>query len=257
MSERLHVHVPFSLLEKHLPLLLERGLQPEIALKWPDLVGDHRSAAARAAQRLGAAGLRVTVHGPFMDLNPGALEPMVRQATMERFRQTLAMAEWLEARLVVFHPGYEFWRYGGRSELWVEACREFWPPLIEQAATQDCPMVLENIFEDSPDTLKDLLDAFASPWLGHCFDIGHWRLFSKVTMADWFNALGPHLRHLHLHDNSGDRDAHLAIGEGNIDFAELARLLPCLPEAPCMTLEIHDCPALLRCLDNFPPSLRI
>jgi sugar phosphate isomerase/epimerase len=251
MPDQLHAHVPFSLLDHHLPLLLKHRLQPEVGFKWPDLAD--MAAVQRAGQRLRDAGLDVTVHAPFMDLNPGALEPLVREATLQRFRQTLQAAELLHARLVVFHPGFDRWRYGGQSQPWIDACLDFWPPLLEQAAAQRCLMVLENIFEETPDTLLAVLSTLDSPWLGHCFDVGHWRLFSKTSLADWFAALGPWLRHLHLHDNRGDRDAHLAIGEGDIDFPGLFKQVKTLTGAPSMTLEIHDCAALLRCVRNARP----
>jgi sugar phosphate isomerase/epimerase len=247
--------VPFSLLDRHLPLLLKHRLQPEIGFKWPDLAD--MGAIERAARQLQEAELAVTVHAPFMDLNPGALEPLVRDATLQRFRQTLQAAKLLNARLVVFHPGFDRWRYGGQSQPWIDASLEFWPPLIEQAAEQRCLMVLENIFEETPDTLAAVLNALNSPWLGHCFDIGHWRLFSKTTLADWFAMLGSRLRHLHLHDNHGDRDAHLAVGEGDIDFPALFKLVDTLANAPTMTLEIHDCEALLRCVRNVRPLFGI
>jgi endonuclease IV len=83
------------------------------------------------AERFRSAGLSITVHAPFFDLNPGALDPYVFEATAIRCRQTLAAADRLGARLVVFHPGYEFWKYGGKDQLWLDASLEFWPPIIE------------------------------------------------------------------------------------------------------------------------------
>ncbi len=252
MSDRLHVHVPCGQLEELLPLLIEQRQQPEIAFKWFDL---DRSAAevAEWSQKLADAGLAVTVHAPFMDLNPGAIDPLVRDITRRRFDRTLHLAGQLNARQIVFHPGFFRWHYGGRDELWIEASLRFWPELIAQAAAQQCRLALENIFEESPDTLQTLLDEIDSPWLGHCFDIGHWHLFSKVSLEEWFNALGRHLHHLHLHDNHGDRDAHLAAGEGSADFAELYRLLDQRKLRPTATLEIHNQKSLLRAIPAIAP----
>ncbi len=255
MPEQLHVHIPFSQFNRHFPLLRKNRLQPEIAFKWPDLDPSLLPAVKQAARQLAEEGLAVTVHAPFMDLNPGAIEPLVREATHQRWMQTLEVAEILQARLVVLHPGFDRWRYGGQSQPWIDACLEFFPPVLEQAARQQCLLVLENIFEETPETLVAVLKKLDSPWLGHCFDAGHWRLFAKNSMEQWFSSLSPWIRHLHVHDNFGDRDAHMAVGEGDIDFDKLFRLVATLKNPPTVTLEIHDCEALLRCVDTVKPLL--
>ncbi len=236
-------------------MLIERRLQPEIAFKWFDL---DRSAdeLSRWGDQLNEAGLGVTVHAPFMDLNPGAIDPLIRDATRGRFERTLELAARLKAYQIVFHPGFFRWHYGGRDELWIEASLLFWPDLVARAAEQGCRLALENIFEENPLTLQTLLDEIDSPWLGHCFDIGHWHLFGQVKLEEWFDALGRHLHHLHLHDNRGDRDAHLAIGAGNADFAGLFQLLEHRNLRPTATLEIHDRTALLKTIPTIAPRFR-
>jgi len=256
MSERLHVHLPARMLETELEYLLEQRLQPEIAFRGPDLDQIPAATLELVGDRLAAAGLAVTVHGPFHDLNPGALEPLVGAVTTQRYRQTLDAAARLGARVVVFHPGYEFWKYGGQEHLWLEQSLSFWPPLLESARQSGLRVALENIFEVRPATLVALLDAIDQPEFGHCFDIGHWKLFSETPLEVWFAALGPRLIHLHLHDNHGVLDDHLPVGEGVIDFPHLFALVDNLPAAPTMTLEAHDREALLRSLAGVAPFLR-
>ncbi len=255
MADRLHVHVPFRRLGQALPLLLEKRLQPEIAFLGPDLDGLDIDFLQRSAEQLAAASLAVTVHAPFMDLNPGAQDPLIRRATELRFGQTLEAARLLNARLAVFHPGFDKWRYGLQDRLWLEPNLSFWPPLLEQAAEAGCRVALENIFEAEPSTLTALFDQVDSPWLGHCFDVGHWRLFGQVSLEEWFAALGSRMIHLHLHDNCGDRDAHLPVGEGDIDFSRLFQLIKRVPVCPSLTLEAHDEQSLSRSLAGIAPFL--
>jgi len=255
MPDLLHVHVPYPQLEARLPMLLERRLQPEIGLKGPDLDQLDPQLLDRAAGELADAGLAVTLHAPFFDLNPGAIEPLVFEATAIRYRQALAAASRLGAHTVVFHPGYEYWKYGGQDHLWLEASLQFWPAMIELADTFDLTLALENIFETHPGTLLELLDRLDSPRLGHCFDIGHWRLFSNTALAEWFATLGHHLLHLHLHDNTGEGDEHRPIGEGDIDFDELFTLVRRLDRRPSMTLEAHTPDVLERSLLAVQPYL--
>ncbi len=239
MCELLHVHFPFRHRSRYLPFILEHHLQPEIALVAGDFAGSDAPLKA-LGKTLKQAGLRCTVHAPFMDLNPGAVDPAVQKITRHRFDQSLDAAALLGARVVVFHPGYDRWRYGGQQRLWIDQNLEFWPPLLKKAERLGIRMALENIFEEQPDTLVELLEAIDSPWLGHCFDCGHWNLFSTVALEDWLEALGERLIHLHLHDNRGERDAHLPIGEGDIPFQRLFEYLRTLKRPPTMTLEAHD-----------------
>ena len=257
MSERLHVHLPYRNLAAAEPLLFRQRLQPEIAFRGPDLDQLSLPELGDLGRRLAAAGLAVTVHGPFHDLNPGALEPLVLQASARRFAQTLEAAAALQARLVVFHPGYDRWKYGGQDHLWLEQNLLFWPPLLEMARQAGIKIAIENIFEIEPRTLVDLLDAIDRPDFGHCFDVGHWRLFAETSLEDWFAALAPRLLHLHLHDNNGGGDDHLPVGEGIIDFHRLFALLGQLPSLPSMTLEAHDEAALQRSLVAVAPFLRV
>ncbi|PLX81581.1 MAG: AP endonuclease [Desulfuromonas sp.] len=256
MSPNLFVHVPYGRLEQSLPYLLEKGLQPEVAFLGEDLDGLQHDVAARLGAELNRAGLQVTIHGPFHDLNSGALDPAVRQVTARRYRQVLEAGRLLGAKLIVLHPGYEHWRYGGVPNLWLQPNFSFWPPLLDEAQRHGQIIALENIFETDPDTLVALLDRLDHPCLGHCFDIGHWNLFAKTDLAGWFSQLGHRMVHLHLHDNRGDADSHLPIGQGNIDIESVFKLAGRLDRRPSMTLEAHTRPELEDSLAAFPDFLR-
>jgi len=257
MRNYLHVHVPHTQLHTYVPFLLDRRLQPEILFKGPDLDQLPSAHLHQLGYQLAEANLACTIHAPFMDLNPGALEPLVFSATQRRFIQTLDAAEALGSRLIVFHPGYDPWKYSGQDHLWLEQNLRFWPPLVSRAAQINCILALENIFEVTPQTLKKLLSQIDSPFFGHCFDVGHWNLFSKISLGDWFAALGSRIVHLHLHDNFGQRDDHLPVGDGNIDFQTLFNLLGCLPQSPSMTLEAHSQTAIIRSCEGLSRFLSL
>lgn len=225
------------MLASDLEFFLQQQIAPEIAFSCHDLDELSTTQLLTAGRELAAAGLAVTVHAPFHDLNPGALDPLVTAVTRKRINQTLFAAGCLDARLVVVHPGFDRWRYQGQEPLWLEASSRFWEPLLPQAAAQNCLLALENIFDHQPEPLAMLLDQLNSPWLVHCFDVGHWQLFSRTPLADWFSRLGARIAHLHLHDNGGDADEHLPVAAGKINFGELFRLVQTLPRPPSMTCE--------------------
>jgi len=249
-TDRLHAHLPWSRCDELLPRLFDLNLAPEIAFKGPELdeLADHRLVAV--ARVIAASGRRPTVHAPFFDLSPGAMEPLVRDVTRKRLTQSLHAAHQLGAHLMVVHPGYDRWRYPKLAGTWASNAVETFVPLLELAARYDCRLALENIYEATPDTLLALVEGVSSPWLGYCFDIGHWRLFGTSSMGDWLAALAPRLMHLHLHDNHGQSDEHLPVGEGGIDFAPLMHALASLKHRPSITLEAHDPGELHRSLKN-------
>jgi len=241
--EVLHAHLPWSRRSEFLPLFSELGLGVELGLTGSDL-DRIDSATAFVSQLLPPS--PVTIHAPFNDLNPGASDHRILEVTRIRLLQTLAIAERSGASLIVCHPGYEHWRYAGNIDLWLESSLAFWPEIISQAEKIGCDIALENVFDTAYDALHRLLSALDNPRIGHTFDIGHWFLFSKVPITEWLDAMGPFLKHLHLHDNTGTSDAHLPVGEGMIDFELFFSELRKRSLRPSMTLEAHNPNHLMR-----------
>lgn len=248
MNSPVFAHVPYPFLEKNLALILERRLNPEIFFSGEALDALIPEELAAIAATLGASGLCTTIHAPFIDLNPGSVEPLLRQATLHRFHQVLGAAAILKPRVVVFHPGYDRWRYGDNQEKWLGHAIDTFRIVLDRAAGIGCTVAVENIFEEEPSTLRALLEAIDSPGFGHCFDVGHWNLFGTVGMAEWFAELGSFIAETHIHDNRGARDDHAAIGEGNIDFDLFFRLMERYAPQAAWTIEAHSRETLERAL---------
>jgi len=247
---RLGAHVPWAQIETALTAALDLGLAPEIAIKGPELDAIDEQCVLRTTKALEDAGLRPRVHAPFFDLNPGALDPLIRQATRQRLEQALQLAGRLQADLMIVHPGVDKWRYPRLEHAWLELAQEFFPSLVEQAEKIDCHLAIENIYEESPDTLVQLVDSVNSNFFGHCFDAGHWHLFGRRPMAEWLRAISSRLFHLHLHDNHGRADEHLPVGDGTIDFSPLQQHLKLMSVSPSTTLEAHSLEHLQRSLQQ-------
>lgn len=239
LLSKVQINVPFPLLVKNLERILDLGLQPEIyfsgltldRLSWGDV--------RKTSRDLLRKNLSVTFHGPFLDLNPGAVDEKVREVTCHRFEQVLALVPLFQPRAIVFHPGYDRWRYDGNMETWLEKSLLTWRPLVERAEALSVKLALENVFEDHPSSLLKLFSALDSPWAGYCLDAGHGNLFSEGAITQWLDSLGPHLVEMHLHDNNRRADEHLPLGEGNIDFAAIFAHLRKNRLAPILTLEPH------------------
>lgn len=224
--------------------LLEKFLlwrvQPEIGLDGQSILELPRRFFLDAAKRLKAAGLSTSVHGPFLDLSPGAKDPGVLAVSRERYHQALEIAALFEPEHIVFHPTYESQRFGFYRQEWLEVSVETWRPVVRRAVELGIRPVLENTHESFPEEMAPLLDALVADGARFCFDIGHATSFAKAGVMVWPKAFEKHVRALHLHDNNGVSDDHLAIGQGGIDFKTFFEWMGAHFESPpAVTLEPH------------------
>lgn len=69
-----------------------------------DHLSEHIKTYRKRLQFIGTREL--TLHGPFLDLNPVAYDSRVRRVTMERFIQCYEAAQELGAKKIVYHTCY-------------------------------------------------------------------------------------------------------------------------------------------------------
>jgi len=224
METRVHVCVPYDRLNEYLPFIKEERLNPEIYF------GSRRIDDITRADITGLKNMldynpSLSIHAPFMDLSPAAIDLKIREVTVRRYSDILGFAAILKPSVVVFHSGYDKWKYDHKTDVWLERSLETWRPLNKKAADMGVKIAIENIYEDEPENLRLLAEEMASGNFGLCFDAGHFNLFSKITLSEWLDKTVLYIHELHLHDNYGKADDHSAIGDGNIDFgAILSRL---------------------------------
>jgi sugar phosphate isomerase/epimerase len=243
--------MPFrDLFDRYLPLVLEKGLNPEISFDAFTLERFRGDDYRRIADALGEAGRSVTFHAPFMDLRPGAVDPAIRRASVERIQQVFDLAPLFSPRSIVCHPSFDHRYYVSTEELWLENSIGTWTSFSRLALDLDTTVVLENVYERTPRPLERLLAACNSPRLRFCFDTGHCHAFSQAPLEDWMAAMSPYLFQLHLHDNQGAADEHLAVGSGTFPFSRLFHFLNDRGIRPILTLEAHSEKTLWESLAN-------
>ena len=251
------VHVPFPRLSESSGWLRTRQLDVEMMFSAPVLDSLKDSALDQALASLGYTP-RITIHAPFMDLSPGAVDPLVREVTLRRFRQVTRLARKLAASTIIFYSGYEKWKYHLHPEIWLDQSVATWQEVMGSLDGLQSLIAIENIFEDRPDNLIALVQRMNHPRFGLCFDSGHFNLFSRVDLEDWLRTTSRHIFHLHLHDNDGTADRHAPPGEGTFPFHRLFKWFG--SELPPYTLEAHDRAGMVRGLDALDrllaPSLK-
>jgi len=249
--KHLQVHIPFDqLVQKYLDKVLGESINPEIAFNCAILERFEDGDYGRIAETLRGAGRSVTFHGPFMDLRPGAIDPKIRQVSLERFRRVFEIASRFRPRAIVFHPSYDEKYYVSSGKKWLENSVETWSQLVPLAEGLDTRIALENVYEADPEYVARLLEALPPGRAGFCFDTGHFNAFAQAPLDAWMDALGHRLLEIHLHDNRGALDEHLPVGDGNFPFKRLFDLLKERNLRPILTVEAHSERNLARTLSN-------
>jgi sugar phosphate isomerase/epimerase len=242
-----HVHIPFDKIDEYIDFITKNRLNLEIYLSSAvlDIVSSGKICEVQAMLEHKPS---LSIHAPFMDLSPGAVDSQVREATLKRFEQTLDIAEILRPKTIVFHSGYEKWKYSLNMNIWLEKSLMTWQPLNTRAAAIGVKIAIENIFEDEPSNLKLLMEEMNSANFGICFDTGHFNLFSKAPLEFWMSSLKHYFIELHLHNNDRTSDQHLPISDGTFDFKSFFGLLG---DKQCIhTIEAHSTQSVLKSMKS-------
>jgi len=182
----------------------------------------------------------VSIHGAFYDLSLTARDPMIVNVAEYRIRESLDIARELGMTQVVFHANYFPSKRKGFKELWLEKQIAFWQKILPQAEEFGITMMIENTREPDASYIGDLLTALDSPYAKTCLDTGHTHCFtdSRIPLREWVKVYGKHLAYVHLHNNYGVRDEHLAFTTGTLDFDDFFESLERLDNYPTMIMEL-------------------
>lgn len=206
------------------------------------LDGDFPAADRAVLAKLDGIPRRV-LHGPFNELFPCAVDPKARALAADRFRQAVTLAARYGADKVVLHGGfhptlyYPCWYYEQSVLFW----KAFLPEI--PAGVMVC---LENVLEDTPDMLAEIVEAVGSEKIALCLDVGHGNAYSRVPLPEWITRYGSHLCHLHIHNNDGSADTHSPLTQGTLDIPALVQLARAVSPDATFTLELPEAEESVR-----------
>jgi len=164
-----------------------------------------------------------TMHGAFLDVTIHSSDPLIRDASMLRIRQSMEIAARMGLKGVVFHTGrLANFRVETYLTHWLEENVRFFTELAQKYPKQQ--IYMENMFDEAPDILAHLAERMKEVSnFGVCLDYAHAAL-TCCPQEEWMNTLAPYIRHMHINDNDGKNDLHQAVGAGCLDWAEFNRL---------------------------------
>lgn len=240
-KEKIYFHTPFRILLSNLDALLEKQINCEIYIDANGLDTYTQDEIDRINSTFEKYGLSKIAHGPFYDLNPGSKDPQIRELTKRRFIAALEFCKDIKTNHIVFHTGYQPIFYKNFSELFLDLSSEVWQDVLNVAIENDIVISIENSIESTPEIIVKLLSRMNSTSFKACFDIGHFNAFGERSIFECLKEYPPHsIDEIHLSDNNGDFDTHLALGEGEIDFVRFFKEIDKLGIEPIVTSEPHS-----------------
>lgn len=183
-----------------------------------ELVDDGRlrlgKPAVRRLRELAASyGLEFSVHTPFTDVNIASLNPAVRRVSIRLVKRSIYYASLLEAKVAVVHPGHkgplEAFQPRSAEKLNLQSVEE----LTRYASDLGVKLALENMPRGGLlSRVEDFERFFSSTTvegLSLALDVGHAKTVGQLSLfLSKFKSL---IGHVHLHENDGTADQHLAL----------------------------------------------
>jgi len=241
ITEKCFINAPIAQLKGGdlLNLFIDNRLHPEIGLEGNSLWELSTDEFKNLAEILQEHALPCTLHAPFSDLSPGGVDQRIVEVTREKLGRAFDLLPIFKPRSIVCHLGFEENKHRSKFDRWLATALETWGPLLETAKRSKTLVMFENTYETGPDVHRALFKKLNAPHLGFCMDTGHLTAFAHTDWQPWLQELLPWLGQLHLHDNDGTSDQHLALGQGIFDFHKLFEFLSSNQKRPLLTLEPH------------------
>jgi sugar phosphate isomerase/epimerase len=234
-----YVSVPLSKYDELIDDVINLGFHPEFRMTRADhLARMGVTDFARIREHLLEHSRNTFTHGPFFGLDIASLDRCLSEYSADCLLVGLEATRALGGTVMVIHTGYmpQFSR-GGRRH-WFRNWRERMPRIVERAMDLGITLAIENTWDDRPEVLLHLAELLPAGGVKFCFDTGHVNVFSRLSVKHWWKAIGDRVVAIHLHDNDGLSDDHLAPGKGTFDFPSLVDCLGRDTFHPLLDLEV-------------------
>ena len=189
---------------------------------------------------------KAIVHGPFCEIAPASFDHLFRELAMKRLDQAAAGTMKLGLRRMVVHTGYVPQIF--YPEWHIKESIGFWQSFLRDKP-DDFNVYLENVMDEEPEMLSEIVVGVDDPRMRICLDVGHVNVCSDTGVVRWIEKIGPLIAHFHLHNNDGKNDLHAPLTEGTIDMDEVLRAIDDFcPEDATLTIESRKCHESIRWL---------
>jgi len=200
--------------------------------------------------------LGVSIHAPFSDLNIASLNDIIREDSLQQIKYAMEIAHKLEAELFTFHSGrlspYSLWYTDKAWEVNLNSIKELYGSAEELGLSlciENMPEGLETMLS-SPGEVEKLIDTLGEVYF--TLDIGH--ACTGGEALEMIKVMGSRIRNVHIHDNTREKDEHLAVGDGKINFRRIISGLKMYKGN--LVIEVHKEEDVLRSKENLEKMLK-
>ncbi|MBI5148249.1 sugar phosphate isomerase/epimerase [Candidatus Pacearchaeota archaeon] len=148
----------------------------------------------------------------------GSPSKILREAAIKEILRYLRIFKKLGVKYVTIHANWPPTMFSDKEGIrWqIETLKK----ICLKAKKYGIKIMLELI-DTERDTLKNIsLILNGVQGLYFHLDVGHANLFKK-KITDFIKKFHKKIRHVHLHDNHGEKDEHFPIGKGDINFKKV------------------------------------
>ena len=184
--------------------------------------------------------LKYSIHAPFMDVNIASPQDQSRLNSIAQIKSSIDLANEINAEAVVVHPGLisflankyfkkEVYEFANQS---IKEIGDYAKNLGVMATIENMPNFEPMIYQN----IADLNQLLVENEMHMTLDIGHANHVGYAPDEMIFDSI----KHIHVHDNLGDDDSHLPLGEGSIDLKYIINTLESKNYDGIYILEVND-----------------
>ena len=184
--------------------------------------------------------LKYSIHAPFMDVNIASPQEQSRLNSIAQIKSSIDLANEINAEAVVVHPGLisflankyfkkEVYEFANQS---IKEIGDYAKDLGVLATIENMPNFESMIYQN----IVDLNQLLVENEMHMTLDIGHANHVGYAPDEMIFDSI----KHVHVHDNLGDDDSHLPLGEGSIDLKYIINTLESKNYDGIYILEVND-----------------
>lgn len=184
--------------------------------------------------------LKYSIHAPFMDVNIASPQNQSRLNSIAQIKSSIDLANEINAEAVVVHPGLisflankyfkkEVYEFANQS---IKEIGDYAKNLGVMATIENMPNFESMIYQN----IADLNQLLVENEMHMTLDIGHANHVGYAPDEMIFDSI----KHVHVHDNLGDDDSHLPLGEGSIDLKYIINTLESKNYDGIYILEVND-----------------
>jgi sugar phosphate isomerase/epimerase len=172
--------------------------------------------------------LDFVIHAPWAGVNIATPNSALRHAVLKRLEKSIIFTGQLDCNLWLFHPGSKT----GLSQFYPE---KDWQnnlnsvrTLLKVAKRECVNIAIENTPEPFPSLMKSVEDFHRfyqdlKDDIGMVLDVAHANINNQIGV--FIKQFSEKIVHIHVSDNNGESDLHLGIGQGNINWKKIAKLV--------------------------------